>query len=587
MTQVDMGKSAWRKDGAFPPLPLVHTTSVIEQPVDLNTLSKRYAKYADGFIANATANKKPWLLYLAFQHVHIPDFVSPEFCMQSRRGLFGDAVEELDWLAGQVIGSVNQHGARENTITFFSSDNGPWTIEHLAGGSAGPFRDGKGSVWEGGVREPGIVHWPGTILPRIESEPVATYDIFPTVLKLAGVPLPADREFDGKDMMPLLTTPGATSAHDATCIFYWKGCSNNKWCGVHAEESPLVNKATPGLWAVRCARYKTHFVATNESCTVHYMPKGYYQTTPLIYRIDEDPSERFPLDPVLNKQEFDAQLKIATEAVTKHIASLDEVVNQIGRGEDSRIRQNGGSAFCGCPNQTFTSSAKPSCLCDPANMNAFVCPSDRTPNFTTAATRWGGETSDVLRRRQLSTDAVFFHASSSSSSEEKTGQKTEEHPKQPLSAAAGAKPNVIMFFVDDSGYGDWGMNGSPSTQTPHVDALAAGGARFTQWYTAHAICTPSRAALMTGRLPIRYGLASTSSGGQSVFVCRSDMGLPKSEMTMAEMLKKEGYRTHMIGTYRRLKSKAAATGLDIIRSQCTYNSPFSLSLSLLRFLLSL
>jgi hypothetical protein len=77
--------------------------------------------------------------------------------------------------AVQVLGSVDAAGQRSNTIVFFSSDNGPWTNHHLLGGSAGPFRDGKGSVWEGGVREPGLVSWPGVILPRIESEPVATW----------------------------------------------------------------------------------------------------------------------------------------------------------------------------------------------------------------------------------------------------------------------------------------------------------------------------------------------------------------------------------------------------------------------------
>ena len=125
-------------------------------------------------------------------------------------------------------------------------------------------------VWEGGVREPGIVHWPGTILPRIESEPVATYDIYPTILKLAGADIPTDRTLDGKDMMPLLLHPGTKSPHTSSCIFYWKGCSSNQYCGT-LDESPLLNKKNPGLWAVRCGAYKTHFVATTESCMYMYI----------------------------------------------------------------------------------------------------------------------------------------------------------------------------------------------------------------------------------------------------------------------------------------------------------------------------
>ena len=240
---VDMGKSAWRPGNDFPPLPLVAQDAVVEQPANLDTLSVRYAKYASEFIANSSATGKPFLLYLAFQHVHIPDFASPQFCGVSRRGLFGDVVEELDWVVGQVMAAVATAGQAKNTITFFTSDNGPWTIEHLAGGSAGPFRDGKGSVWEGGVREPGFVHWPGVIEPAIISEPAATYDIFPTILGLAGVEMPTDRTFDGKDLMPLLTGKTRTSPHE--CIFYWKGCTDRAMCGIPADSPVRCADDTP------------------------------------------------------------------------------------------------------------------------------------------------------------------------------------------------------------------------------------------------------------------------------------------------------------------------------------------------------
>ena len=101
------------------------------------------------------------------------------------------------------------------------------------------------------MREPGFVHWPGKILPRIISEPAATYDIFPTILGLGGVPLATDRTFDGKDLMPLLLDTSGAAKSPHKCIFYWKGCTNGKFCGV-PEDSPLNNHATPGLWAVRC-----------------------------------------------------------------------------------------------------------------------------------------------------------------------------------------------------------------------------------------------------------------------------------------------------------------------------------------------
>lgn len=386
------------------------------------------------------------------------------------------------------------------------ADNGPWTSHHLTGGSAGPFRDGKGSVWEGGVREPGLVSWPGTIVPRIESEPVATYDIFPTVLALAGVPLPPGVPLDGRDMMPLLIGPGSKSAHQ--CIFYWKGCSSSTTCGL-PDDNPLVNQVDPGLWAVRCGAYKTHFMATNVSCTVKYMAPGIYHAQPLVYKIDEDPSERFPLE---DTAEYATQVALARQAVTAHFATITPVTNQIGLGEDTKPIVDGGSAIC-----CVGTGAK--CDCNPENLNVFVCQDNASS---------GG-----LPRRASGAPQWAAHPSAA----------------RPPASVGGkaAKPNVIMLFVDDSGYADTGVFGAPSTETPHINRMAAEGARFTQWYSAHAICTPSRAALLTGRLPIRYGLASTSSGGQSVFTCTSRLGLPSNETTIAELLKTAGYATKMVG----------------------------------------
>jgi arylsulfatase A-like enzyme len=106
---------------------------------------------------------------------------------------------------------------------------------------------------------------------------------------------------------------------------------------------------------------------------------------------------------------------------------------------------------------------------------------------------------------------------------------------------------VVVSNSDDSGYGDTQVYGAPSTLTPSINKMAAAGARFTQWYSAHAICTPSRAALMTGRLPIRYGLAATSTGGQGVFSCTAKTGLPEDEITIAAVLKKQGFKTMMVG----------------------------------------
>jgi hypothetical protein len=116
-------------------------------------------------------------------------------------------------------------------------------------------------------------------------------------------------------------------------------------------------------------------------------------------------------------------------------------------------------------------------------------------------------------------------------------------------AAASAKTNFVVYFVDDMGYGDLQSFGAPTTDTPHIDAMAAEGMRFTQWYSAHPICTPSRAGMVTGRLPVRYGVCGGTGGAQGVFACDAKFGLPVNETTFGTALQGAGYRTMAIGKW--------------------------------------
>jgi uncharacterized sulfatase len=116
----------------------------------------------------------------------------------------------LDWSVGRILSRLRELGLDERTLVIFTSDNGPWF-----GGSTGGLRGMKGQTWEGGTRVPMIARWPGTIpAGRVCRAPAGTIDIFPTLLKAAGVALPADRVIDGKDIMTLLTSE-ATSPHEA------------------------------------------------------------------------------------------------------------------------------------------------------------------------------------------------------------------------------------------------------------------------------------------------------------------------------------------------------------------------------------
>lgn len=117
---------------------------------------------------------------------------------------------------------------------------------------------------------------------------------------------------------------------------------------------------------------------------------------------------------------------------------------------------------------------------------------------------------------------------------------------QPTSNTADRPPNLVIIFTDDLGYGDLGTYGHPTIQTPHLDRMAAEGMKFTQFYVGAAVCTPSRAALLTGRLPVRSGMAGSS---RQVLFPDSKLGLPAEEITIAELLKEQGYATAAVGKW--------------------------------------
>ena len=138
-----------------PPV-LMHNTEVVEDPADLDNLTIRYTTQAQRFITASKAS--PFFLYMPHTFPHIPLAASPAFRGKSAEGLYGDVVEEIDWSVGEVLRTIKQRGADDNTLVLFSSDNGPWYQ-----GSPGKLRGRKDTTYEGGVREPFIARWPGHI----------------------------------------------------------------------------------------------------------------------------------------------------------------------------------------------------------------------------------------------------------------------------------------------------------------------------------------------------------------------------------------------------------------------------------------
>jgi arylsulfatase A-like enzyme len=227
-----------RKNG-FPPLPLIEGNQVINSAVtgdDQAQLTTWYTERAVDFIHRNRS--RPFFLYVPHSMVHVPLFVSEKFQGKSGAGLFGDVVMEVDWSVGEILAAIESDGLDEDTLVIFTSDNGPWLSYGEHAGSARPLREGKGTMFEGGCREPTIMRWPGKIPAGVAcDELAATIDVLPTVAALIGAELPS-HPTDGKDIRPLMMgEPGAVSPHAAYYQYYGGG----------------------QLQAVRDRRWKLHF----------------------------------------------------------------------------------------------------------------------------------------------------------------------------------------------------------------------------------------------------------------------------------------------------------------------------------------
>jgi len=206
----------------YPDPPLIEGNETVDRvrtPADQDRLTGLYTSRAVRFIG---MNKdRPFFLYVPHSMPHVPLGVSAEFRGKSRRGLYGDVIMELDASVGRIFGALKAHGLDRRTIVIFLSDNGPWLNFGNHGGSAGPLREGKGTEWEGGVRVPCVVRWPGRIRPgTVCPDMAASMDILPTVAAAAGASLPA-RPIDGLDLLPFLL--GRAERPPRERLYYYYG----------------------------------------------------------------------------------------------------------------------------------------------------------------------------------------------------------------------------------------------------------------------------------------------------------------------------------------------------------------------------
>jgi arylsulfatase A len=203
-------------------VPLMRDETVTEQLTnqDQSRIVERYTDEAESFIR--THRSQPFFLYLAHNAVHVPIQPGDRFRGKSANGRFGDWVEEVDWSVGRILATLKETGLDDKTLVVFTSDNGPWLTKGADGGSAAPLRGGKGGTWEGGVRVPTLVRWPGRIASAGTCDAVAgLIDLLPTFVRLAGGKLPARPVIDGRDLTPVLLGQSHESPREAH--FYFDG----------------------------------------------------------------------------------------------------------------------------------------------------------------------------------------------------------------------------------------------------------------------------------------------------------------------------------------------------------------------------
>ncbi|MDB5243279.1 MAG: N-acetylgalactosamine-6-sulfatase [Spirosoma sp.] len=289
--------------------------------VDQHFTTKTYTEEAIKFIDHH--KNEPFFLYLAHNMPHVPIYASPQFEGKSKRGLYGDVIEELDWSVGEVVNTLKKNGLDENTLVVFTSDNGPWLIYDLEGGSGGPLREGKGTTFEGGQRVPTVFSWPSRIKPgTVNNDLGLQLDIFPTFLKLAGEATlkpknppgryaGPDASLDGEDISAVLLGTGKRKGDEFT--YYSNG---------------QIEAFRKGDWKL----HLPHAAVTNSL-------NGQKSTAdePLLFNLKEDIGETKNL--YAAHPEKVKELRNALDAFTQRIGKTPPALPQRLAADDSHIKK--------------------------------------------------------------------------------------------------------------------------------------------------------------------------------------------------------------------------------------------------------
>jgi arylsulfatase len=265
----------------YPPLYLLEGSEpmkLIQTLEDQALLTGMYTERAVEFIDRH--KESPFFLYLAHSMPHVPIAVSEKYKGKSGTGIFGDLMLEIDDSIGEVMTALERNGLTDNTLVIFTSDNGPWLTFGNHAGSSGGLREGKGSAWEGGVRVPCIMSYPGVIpAGTVSNNLAATMDIFPTMAALLDAPLPGQK-IDGVNILPLLQQVADANPRDHFVYYY---------------DANSLKAVRQGKWKLVFPHLSQTYLGTTRGNDGF---PGIYKSVPVplaLYDLSTDPGETFDL----------------------------------------------------------------------------------------------------------------------------------------------------------------------------------------------------------------------------------------------------------------------------------------------------
>ncbi len=306
------------------PVQLVENEKVIEYPVVQANVTRRYTEASVDFMRQAVAARQPFFLYLAHAMPHKPlaaseDFYTPE----TPDDLYADVIRELDGSVGEIQKALCELAIDRDTLLIFTSDNGA-----TYGGDNGGLRGKKATSWDGGLRVPFIARWPGHLPAGIVNPNLAaSVDLFPTLLRVAGLPLPGNQTLDGKDLWPLLTSETAPTRHEFVVTLH-----NDRLMTIHAgpwklhvaAQKPYRVPRDLSTWKDRRGPDGVTLIAPFEQATPASYPgltTGAETKSGTLYNVVEDPGEQ--TDVSAHYPEVVRKLRAYADTINAEIPALE------------------------------------------------------------------------------------------------------------------------------------------------------------------------------------------------------------------------------------------------------------------------